>query len=78
MSLVLHLALWCRSKACEALDGRPISRESEARAFAALRAACAATLRELPTTAQQDEQLVAAPASECARLAIEWRLGHKQ
>ncbi|GAB4821693.1 hypothetical protein N2152v2_008739 [Parachlorella kessleri] len=72
-----------RSSAYLALDGRPISRAGEGRALAMLRSACCAALRGLPSTAQQDEQLLASqggglPPTDCSRVAVEWRLGYKR
>lgn len=48
-----------RSTAYLALQDQPISEGSETRALGMLRDACAAALHALPTTAQQDEALLA-------------------
>lgn len=70
-----------KASAYLALDDRPVSAASERGAFQALRAACAAALAELPTTAEQDEAELAALRRSSAAAAAEQvsaTAGHEQ
>lgn len=65
-------------------DG-PLGAACERRAVGALRQACASALAGLPTSVAEDEDLLllgggaaGAQLSPCARVAVEWRLGHKR
>ena len=73
-----------RSRAYLALADQPISWSSEQAALGTLRQACRQALEALPTTAEEDAQLLAGgraehqELSDCGWVAVEWRLGYKQ
>ena len=62
-----------------AAAGAPLSAASDAAAFTRLRAAAADALAAMPTTAAQDEALLATEAPGARRhLALTWRLHYKR
>ncbi|KAK9800763.1 hypothetical protein WJX73_008794 [Symbiochloris irregularis] len=69
-----------RQRAHAVVAGRTVGPEAETRALTSLHAACTAILDVLPTTLQQDLQLLedgAEPSSRMA-LALRWRIGYKR
>ena len=72
-------ALSCRSSGFLAAQGQPISPAADSAALQALQQACGNMLASLPTSLQQDEQLL--PELRCESdtwLAVQWRAGFKR
>ena len=77
---VLNASIICRQVGHKAAAGQAISPLAEAAAMACLSRACTTVLAGLPTSLQEDEQLLLELPADAAelRLAVEWRIDYKR